>query len=259
MTGAIAPDDGPAYGSSVSAGLLGQLMLVTVPHAIDHAGNWALATLAASGPGFPALVARDRALELSSRPELGRPSSTAELLDRWDEVLPALDRLAGTADGWRPLDGLSVLPPVEPRQVFQAGANYRTHVIDIAVAHADGSDGRSVEQVRTDAAAEMDKRLEFPPYVFQGLPSAVCGPYDDVVLPYDGEQPDWELELAAVIGRRARRVSPDQALDDALAVMVNHDVKRLPVVEEDGTLVGIVAHADVLRHVEAERTENVFA
>jgi CBS domain-containing protein len=54
-------------------------------------------------------------------------------------------------------------------------------------------------------------------------------------------------------------IDPDQALDDALAVMESHDVKRLPVVEEDGTLVGIVAHADVLRHVEAERAESVFA
>jgi CBS domain-containing protein len=54
-------------------------------------------------------------------------------------------------------------------------------------------------------------------------------------------------------------IDPDQDLDDALAVNVQHDVRRLPVIEEDGTLVGIVAHADVLRHVEAERRETVFA
>ena len=41
--------------------------------------------------------------------------------------------------------------------------------------------------------------------------------------------------------------------------MAHHNVKHLPVIEEDGTLVGMVAHADVLRHVEAERTESVFA
>jgi 2-keto-4-pentenoate hydratase/2-oxohepta-3-ene-1,7-dioic acid hydratase in catechol pathway len=41
----------------------------------------------------------------------------------------------------------------------------------------------------------------------------MCGAYDDVVLPVDGIQPDWELELAAVIGRRARRVTPEDALD----------------------------------------------
>ena len=41
--------------------------------------------------------------------------------------------------------------------------------------------------------------------------------------------------------------------------MAQHDVKRLPVIEEDGTLVGIVARADVARHVQAEREERVFA
>ena len=92
---------------------------------------------------------------------------------------------------------------MSPGRSSRPGANYRTHVIDLAAAHHDGSDGRSVEQVRADAAAAMDARLKHPPFVFTGLPSAICGPYDDVVLPRDGEQPDWELELAAVIGRPA--------------------------------------------------------
>jgi 2-keto-4-pentenoate hydratase/2-oxohepta-3-ene-1,7-dioic acid hydratase in catechol pathway len=179
---------------------------------ISHAGAWALATLSvADGPAFPALVVRDRVLDLSLRDEVGRPASNADLLSRWDDVLPFLTQLAQDVDQWRPLAGLRVLSPVQPRQVFQAGANYRTHVIDIAAAHHDGSDGRTLEQVRADAAAEMDTRLQHPPYVFQGLPSAICGAFDDVVLPFDGQQPDWELELAAVIGRPARRVSPDEA------------------------------------------------
>jgi CBS domain-containing protein len=54
-------------------------------------------------------------------------------------------------------------------------------------------------------------------------------------------------------------IDPEQSLGDALALMEQHDVKRLPVVEADGTLVGSVAYADVLRHVEAERSEIVFA
>ena len=54
-------------------------------------------------------------------------------------------------------------------------------------------------------------------------------------------------------------IDPDQDLDDALEVMALHDVKRLPVIEDDGTLVGIVARADVARHLEAEREEPVFA
>ncbi|GLZ12010.1 hydrolase [Actinomadura sp. NBRC 104425] len=175
---------------------------------------------------FPALVAHDRVLDLSAREEVGRPRGTLELLDRWNEVLPALDALATSASrsDWRALAGLRVHSPVEPRQIFQAGANYRTHVIDIAAAHHDGSDGRTVDQVRADAAAQMDDRLECPPYVFTGMPSAICGPYDEVVLPYDGEKPDWELELAAVIGRPARRVSPDQALDAVAGWVIVNDL-----------------------------------
>jgi CBS domain-containing protein len=49
-------------------------------------------------------------------------------------------------------------------------------------------------------------------------------------------------------------IDPEQELDDALSTMAQHQVRRLPVVEEDGTLIGIVAQADVARHVDAERT-----
>ena len=62
-----------------------------------------------------------------------------------------------------------------------------------------------------------------------------------------------------VASRDLVTIDPDQDLGEALALMAHHDVRRLPVIEEDGTLVGMVAHADVLRHVEAERTEPVFA
>jgi len=62
-----------------------------------------------------------------------------------------------------------------------------------------------------------------------------------------------------VASRDLVTIDPEQSLGDALALMEQHDVKRLPVVEEDGTLVGIVAHADVLRHVEVEQSEIVFA
>ena len=214
-------------------------MLASVTQLIDHAGEWALARLADGDRSFPALVARDRVLDLSSSAALGRPSGTRELLDRWDDVLPVLDESARSGAGWRPLEGLAVLPPVEPRQVFQAGANYRTHVIDIAVAHADGSDGRTPEQVRADAAAEMDTRLQHPPYVFQGLPSAICGAFDDVVLPFDGQQPDWELELAAVIGRRARRVSPEDALDVVAGwTIVNDLTLRERIFRKDAPALG---------------------
>jgi 2-keto-4-pentenoate hydratase/2-oxohepta-3-ene-1,7-dioic acid hydratase in catechol pathway len=194
--------------------------------AIDHAGLWALAKadLGNGGP-VPALVSHDRILDVSARPETAGASTVTELLEHWEAVLPVLEAVAADSRAvWLPLSDASLHSPVEPRQVFQAGANYRTHVIDLAVAHHDGSDGRGIEQVRADAAAAMDTRLSHPPFVFTGLPSAICGPYDDVVLPRDGEQPDWELELAAVIGRPTRRVAVSEALDAVAGWVIVNDL-----------------------------------
>jgi CBS domain-containing protein len=52
-------------------------------------------------------------------------------------------------------------------------------------------------------------------------------------------------------------IDPQQELDEALRLMAQHQVRRLPVVEEDGKLVGIVAQADVARHADSTRTGEV--
>jgi CBS domain-containing protein len=52
-------------------------------------------------------------------------------------------------------------------------------------------------------------------------------------------------------------VDPDQELDEALRLMAQHQVRRLPVVEEDGRLVGIVAQADVALHGDDRETGQV--
>ena len=52
-------------------------------------------------------------------------------------------------------------------------------------------------------------------------------------------------------------VDPQQELSEALRLMAQHQVRRLPVVEEDGRLVGIVAQADVAKHADEERVGEV--
>ena len=49
-------------------------------------------------------------------------------------------------------------------------------------------------------------------------------------------------------------VDPDQDLDEALRLMAKNQVRRLPVVEEDGKLAGVVAQADVAKHTSDEQT-----
>jgi 2-keto-4-pentenoate hydratase/2-oxohepta-3-ene-1,7-dioic acid hydratase in catechol pathway len=183
-----------------------------------------------SDTAFPGLVTGDRVLDLRQVPAVrglfgDEPPSTRALLERWDESLPLLHSAASSSAGqWAPLAELRVHAPVEPRQIFQSGANYRTHVIDLAVAH-EPPDGRPAEQVRAEAAAMMDRRAaNDQPYVFIGLPSSITGPYDDVVLPSWCAKPDWELELTAVIGRPAFRVPPERALDHVAAYTIANDL-----------------------------------
>jgi CBS domain-containing protein len=49
-------------------------------------------------------------------------------------------------------------------------------------------------------------------------------------------------------------VDPEQNLDEALRLMASHQVRRLPVVEEDGSVVGVLAQADVAEEAKAKQT-----
>ncbi len=52
-------------------------------------------------------------------------------------------------------------------------------------------------------------------------------------------------------------IDPQQDLDEALRLMAKHQVRRLPVIEEDGKLVGVVAQADVAREGDDTKTGRV--
>jgi len=205
------------------------------------AGRFALGTFSAQDGGpFPGLLARDRVLDLSRA--LGwAPSGVRAVVERWEETLPVLHALADDdALGWQPLEGLRVHAPIEPRQIFQSGANYRQHVIDLEVAHRSPDDPRTVEEARAEIAAIMDRRAaEDLPYVFIGLPSTIAGPYDDVVLPAWAKKPDWELELAAVIAKPAYRISVEEALEYVAGYTIANDLTdRATVFRRDMPAIG---------------------
>jgi 2-keto-4-pentenoate hydratase/2-oxohepta-3-ene-1,7-dioic acid hydratase in catechol pathway len=154
----------------------------------------------------------------------------AVLFGQWDRLVAALATWSRTGPPpgvtIRPLRELAVHPPVSPERVFQSGANYRTHVIDLIVAQKIGQhDGEDPAALRARAAEAMDARAaRGTPYVFLGLPSAITGSFDDVVLPARGTEHDWELELGVVIGRPAYRVHRDQALEHVAGYTIVNDV-----------------------------------
>jgi CBS domain-containing protein len=69
----------------------------------------------------------------------------------------------------------------------------------------------------------------------------------------EGKDPE-RVTVREVASKQVVTVDPQQDLDEALRIMAKHQVRRLPVLEEDGRLVGVVAQADVAREGDDKET-----
>ena len=72
----------------------------------------------------------------------------------------------------------------------------------------------------------------------------------------EGRDPE-QVKVTEVASRDVVTLDPQQELDEALRLMARHQVRRLPVVEEDGRLVGVVAQADVAQAGDDRKTGEV--
>ena len=69
----------------------------------------------------------------------------------------------------------------------------------------------------------------------------------------EGRNPE-QVTVREVATQQVVTIDPEQDLSEALRIMAKHQVRRLPVVEEDGRLVGVVAQADVARKGDDSQT-----
>ena len=125
-----------------------------------------------------------------------------ELCDGEAELLDG-ELLDGPRRTGRRVTVAKLLAPLEPRAVLCIGLNYRDH------------------------AAETGARLPDRPVLFMKNPAALGHPGDPIVLPPQmvaEPEVDYEIELAVVIGRAARRVDPGRALGHVLGYTVANDV-----------------------------------
>jgi len=200
--------------------------------------RYALATISFDGqPKAAALVIDDRAAlldELTALQPLSalpRGATVLGLLENWEAASPALDTLAEAARGfegatWRDADAVHFHPPVDlPRQIFCTGANYRTHVVHLTMDTKTGPAGLEGDELRAWAEKMMDDRLAHgEPYVFTKPISSVAGPNDVLVLPANTTKPDWELELAVVIGKGGYAIPPEAAMEHVAGYAIVNDI-----------------------------------
>ena len=110
-----------------------------------------------------------------------------------------------------PLEDAKLLAPVIPRsKVVAVGKNYRDH------------------------AAEMGGEAPAEPLLFLKPNTSVIGPDDNIVLPPQSSQVEFEGELAIVIGKIAKSVSVETALDFVLGYTVANDVTARDLQKSDG-------------------------
>lgn len=77
-----------------------------------------------------------------------------------------------------------------------------------------------------DHAAESGLDVPPEPVIFMKATSAICGPNDPIIIPRGSEKTDWEVELAVIIGKRAKYVSEADALDYVAGYAVTNDVSE---------------------------------
>ncbi|QCI96645.1 fumarylacetoacetate hydrolase family protein [Agrobacterium larrymoorei] len=78
----------------------------------------------------------------------------------------------------------------------------------------------------SDHAAETGATVPSEPVIFMKATSAIVGPNDNVIIPRGSEKTDWEVELGVVIGKTAKYVSEEEALDYVAGYCVSHDVSE---------------------------------
>ena len=158
-----------------------------------------------------------------SRADPGLPADVVALLRDSRSLLERARRVAAdaaadpSAVGVRPLTSVKLLAPI-PRapKIICVGLNYADH------------------------AAEAGLAIPARPSIFLKAPSTVIGPGGPIVRPPTTKQLDYEIELAVVIGKRAKAVSPERAMDCVAGYTIINDVsaRDLQFAQDGGITVG---------------------
>jgi 2-keto-4-pentenoate hydratase/2-oxohepta-3-ene-1,7-dioic acid hydratase in catechol pathway len=146
-------------------------------------------------------------------------ASVLGMLEDWGKARRALAQSAKTlATGKSRLKGVPLVrtrllaPLLYPGAIFCAGANYRDHMLEMA-------------RVSGTPPEKDPHEVGLKPWHFiKTSRSSVVGPGARVKLPPFSQKVDWEVELAAVIGRPARNVSVERALDCVAGYTIANDL-----------------------------------
>jgi 2-keto-4-pentenoate hydratase/2-oxohepta-3-ene-1,7-dioic acid hydratase in catechol pathway len=157
------------------------------------------------------LIANDSVIDLADASNGALPADMRSFLEMGDAAMQQAQSVADSAQG-RPLNEVRVMAPIlNPSKIVAIGLNYMDHCREQGI--------------------QPPKR----PTTFTKFPSSIIGPGDEIRWHADLTQKvDWEVELAVVIGKTARNVSAEDALDYIAGYTICHDVSARDLQLEKG-------------------------
>lgn len=156
------------------------------------------------------LVAGDTVIDLADASNGALPADMRSFLELGDAAMRQAQSLTGASG--RPLSEVRVLAPIlNPSKIVAIGLNYMDHCREQGI--------------------QPPKR----PTTFTKFPSSIVGPGDEIRWNSELTQKvDWEVELAVIIGKTARKVSAEDALDYIAGYTICHDVSARDLQLEKG-------------------------
>ncbi len=139
--------------------------------------------------------------------DVERPVSDMRLFLEQPDWRAALDRAHAARAKVAPVPGPVRLgaPVPAPRSLIIAGANTKTHIAEAGA-------------VLGNTVAPRE------PMLLAKATSSICGPYDDIVHPPETTKLDYEVELAVVIGRKARRIGEKDVKNYVAGFTISNEV-----------------------------------
>lgn len=129
------------------------------------------------------------------------PKTMLQFLEQGETTLSVARRALATQLPVLPRSQVTFLAPVtRPDKVVCVGMNYADH------------------------CKEQNVRVPKEPIIFSKFSSSIVGPYDEIILPPESEEVDWEVELAVIIGKKGKHIKATDAMAHVAGFTVAHDV-----------------------------------
>ncbi len=178
------------------------------------AAGYKLVTYLGSRGPRAGLVVGEKVYDAEVLTGLPSDASVLGILDDWAAAsarLKAAVAKAGGAGGIALADARLLTPVRWPSAIYCAGANFSDHMLEMA-------------KVQNIAPEPDPKSVGLKPWHFIKASRTLADPGKTVKLPSYSKMVDWEAELGGVIGRAARNVSVERALDYVAGYTVGNDL-----------------------------------